>query len=250
MLAAALRRNIGDRAFKNFQQCLLHAFAGHIARDRAVFASAGDFINLININYAALCFLNVVIRCLDQPQQDIFHILADISGFGQRRCVGDGKGDLQNACQRLRQQCFADARRPQKQHVALLKLNFGVFAVLVVGGFGQRVDALIVVVYGDGERDLRFILPDDMLVQMRFDLFRRGKLDGVRRAVRDLPGVFTGSQLLLIFIGSISCTGSSLYRVYCKYRSCADCLFNSCPHSRKYFLLAFFLILRQYFNIC
>ena len=37
MFAAALRRNIADSAFQDFQKRLLHAFAGDIARDgRAV----------------------------------------------------------------------------------------------------------------------------------------------------------------------------------------------------------------------
>ena len=39
MLAAALRRHRGDRAFDQLQQRLLHAFARHVARDRRVVAS-------------------------------------------------------------------------------------------------------------------------------------------------------------------------------------------------------------------
>jgi hypothetical protein len=36
MLAAALRRHVGDRALEHLQQRLLHALAGHVARDRDV----------------------------------------------------------------------------------------------------------------------------------------------------------------------------------------------------------------------
>src|SRR5208282_5297294 len=40
MLAPALRRDVGDRAFQNLQQRLLHAFAGNIARDRRILVLA------------------------------------------------------------------------------------------------------------------------------------------------------------------------------------------------------------------
>ena len=54
MLAAALRRNVGDGAFENLQQRLLHAFAGNIAGDRRVLVLLGDLVDLIDIDDALL----------------------------------------------------------------------------------------------------------------------------------------------------------------------------------------------------
>src|SRR5689334_567297 len=54
MLAPALRRHIANRAFQDLQQSLLHSFAGNIAGDGNVFRFAGYFVDLINVNDAAL----------------------------------------------------------------------------------------------------------------------------------------------------------------------------------------------------
>ena len=61
MLATTLRRHRGNRAFHDFQQSLLHALARHIARDGRVVRLAADFIDLINIDNAALRPLDIII---------------------------------------------------------------------------------------------------------------------------------------------------------------------------------------------
>ena len=43
---------------------------------------------------------NVVIRRLDDLEQDIFHILPDISGFRQRRGIRNGKRHVQHLGER------------------------------------------------------------------------------------------------------------------------------------------------------
>ena len=50
MLAAALRRNVANGAFQNFQQRLLHAFAGNVARDGNVFRLARDLVDFVDVN--------------------------------------------------------------------------------------------------------------------------------------------------------------------------------------------------------
>ena len=60
MLAAALRRNVGDRAFQNLQQRLLHAFAGDVAGDGGVLVLAADLVDLVDIDDALLA------RCTSQ----------------------------------------------------------------------------------------------------------------------------------------------------------------------------------------
>ena len=52
MLAAALRRNVGDRAFQNLQQRLLHALARDIARDRRILVLAADLVDLVDVDDA------------------------------------------------------------------------------------------------------------------------------------------------------------------------------------------------------
>src|SRR5437588_13006163 len=64
MLAAALRRHVGNRAFQNFQQRLLYSFAGHIAGDRRVFVLTTNLVDLIDIDNALLGALDVAVRRL------------------------------------------------------------------------------------------------------------------------------------------------------------------------------------------
>jgi hypothetical protein len=54
MLAAALRRHVGDRAFHDLQQRLLHALARHVAGDRRVVGLAADLVDLVDVDDAAL----------------------------------------------------------------------------------------------------------------------------------------------------------------------------------------------------
>ena len=157
MLAPALRRDVADRAFENFQQRLLHAFAGHVARDGHVFRLARDLVNLVNINDAALRALHVVIGILQQAQNDVLHVLADVTGLGQRRRVGNGKRHVQNFRQRAREQRFARTGRADQQNVALLDFNSGVrinargLSASSFSGAAFRLDALEMIMDGDGQ---------------------------------------------------------------------------------------------------
>ena len=101
MLAAALRGHIGNRAFENLEQRLLHALAAYIAGDGHVFALTGDFVDFVNVDDAALRRADIAVGRLNQAQQDIFNILAHIAGLGQRCGIGNGKGHVQDARQRL-----------------------------------------------------------------------------------------------------------------------------------------------------
>jgi hypothetical protein len=65
---------------------------------------------------------------LQQLEDDVFHILADIAGFGQRGRIGHGEGHIQNARQRLRQQRLAAAGRADQQDVRLRQLDIGLRA--------------------------------------------------------------------------------------------------------------------------
>ena len=78
MLAAALGRNARHRAFDDFQQRLLYTFAGDIASDRGVIAFARNLVDFVDINDTALASLDVVIGILQQRQDNILDVLADV----------------------------------------------------------------------------------------------------------------------------------------------------------------------------
>ncbi|MPM47182.1 hypothetical protein SDC9_93890 [bioreactor metagenome] len=59
MLPPALGGDVGHGALHDFQQSLLHAFAGDIPRDGDIFALAGNFVNLIHIDNAPLGPLHI-----------------------------------------------------------------------------------------------------------------------------------------------------------------------------------------------
>ena len=74
--------------------------------------------------------LNVVIGVLNQAQQDVFHILADVARLGEAGRVRDGKGHVQDLRQRLGEEGLAAAGRADHDDVALLQLHV---AALVFG---------------------------------------------------------------------------------------------------------------------
>src|SRR5579863_10521986 len=91
VLTATLRRHVGDGAFKNLQQRLLHAFAADVAGDRGILVLLGNLIDLVDINDALLRFLDIAISSLQKLQNNIFNVLADVASFGERGGVQDRK---------------------------------------------------------------------------------------------------------------------------------------------------------------
>jgi hypothetical protein len=64
MLAAALRRHRGDRAFDELEQRLLHALARDVAGDRRVVGFARNLVDFVDVDDAGLRLLDVVIALL------------------------------------------------------------------------------------------------------------------------------------------------------------------------------------------
>src|SRR4030095_12242531 len=108
---------------KDLQQGLLHTFAAHITRDRNVVRLAADLVDLVDVNDADLRPLHVVIRVLEQPQNDVLDILTDISRLGQGRGVRNAKWHIENAGKRASKERLAAARRTDKQNVAFVDLH-------------------------------------------------------------------------------------------------------------------------------
>ena len=70
-----------------------------------------NLVDFVDVDDAALGALDIVVGRLQQLQDDVLHVLADIAGFGQRGGVGHGEGHVEDARQRLRQQRLARTRR-------------------------------------------------------------------------------------------------------------------------------------------
>src|SRR5215469_2888002 len=119
MLAPALRRYRRRRAFEDLQQRLLHALAGDVAGNRRVLALARDFVDLVDVDDPGLCLLDVVVGRLDELEQDVLDVLADVSGLGQRGRVGNGERYVQQPGEGLGQQRLTRPRRPEQQDVRL-----------------------------------------------------------------------------------------------------------------------------------
>src|SRR6266853_673980 len=159
MLATALRRHVRDRAFQNLEQRLLHAFARNVARDGRVLVLAPDLVNFVDINDARLSAAYVAFGRLQKFEDDILDVLADVTGLGQRGGVHDREGHIEHAGQGLRQECLAGSGRTDQQNVRLGELH------AIAGALAVHVNALVMVVDGDGKFFLGLLLPDDVLVE-------------------------------------------------------------------------------------
>ena len=157
MLATALWRHGSNRAFHKLEKRLLHAFTAHIARDRGVFRFASDLVDLVDINNPALRLLHVILGALQKLQNDVFNIFAHIARFGQRGRIRHGKRNIQNTRQRLRQQGFTAACRPNQQNVRLGQLDIP--ALLGV------IEAFVMVVHGHREHTLGHRLTNHIVIK-------------------------------------------------------------------------------------
>ena len=168
MLAAALRRHVGDRALEDLQERLLDAFARHVARDRGVLVLAADLVDLVDVDDALLALLDVAAGGLEQLEDDVLDVLADVARFGQRRRVDDRERDREQLGERLGEQRLAGAGRPDQEDVRLGQLDVVAAARLLLD-----LDPLVVVVDRDGELLLGPFLADDVLVEELLDFLGR-----------------------------------------------------------------------------
>ncbi|OIQ70245.1 hypothetical protein GALL_481440 [mine drainage metagenome] len=164
MLAAALRRHRGHRALHDLQQGLLHALARDVAGDRRVVGLAADLVDLVDIDNAALRALDIIVGRLQELQDDVLDVLADIAGLGQRRRVRHRERHVENPRQRLRQQRLARTGRSDQQNVGLRQ-----FDVVVLG---LVIEPLVVIVDGDREHLLGVALADHVIVENLADFLR------------------------------------------------------------------------------
>ena len=149
-----------------FEQRLLDALARDVAGDAGVLPLARDLVDLVDVDDPALRLLDVVVGVLQQVDDDVLDVLADVAGLRQVRGVGDGEGDVEDLGQRLGHQRLAAAGGAEQQDVRLAELD--------VLGADLGVDPLVVVVDGDGQDLLGPLLPDHVVVEDGLDLGRLG----------------------------------------------------------------------------
>ena len=164
----------GRGALQDLQQRLLDALTGDVAGDRRVLALPGDLVDLVDVDDPGLGLLDVVVGGLDELEQDVLDVLADVAGLRQRRGVRDGEGDVEHLGQGLREVGLAAAGGADEQDVGLGDVD--VVGVLLDRARLPRLDALVVVVDRDGERLLGGVLADDVVLEELEDLARLGQL--------------------------------------------------------------------------
>jgi hypothetical protein len=144
VLATAFGWHIADSAFQDLQQRLLHTFTRDIAGDAGVVALAGNLVDLVDVDNAALGPLDVMIGVVEQADDDVLDVLTDVASLGKVGRIGNRKRHIEHPRQRLRQQRLATARRADQQDVGLLQLRL----IRPELGF----DALVVIVDTDDRR--------------------------------------------------------------------------------------------------
>src|SRR2546428_386579 len=162
VLPPALGRHVGHRALEDLEQGLLDALARDVPCDRGVLGLARDLVDLVDIDDAALGPLDVVIRRLEQAQDDVLDVLADVARLRERGGVGDRERHAQHLREGLREEGLAGARGTDEENVRLLQLDLARLAA--------RLDSLVVVVDRDVQDLLRPLLADHVLVEDVLDL--------------------------------------------------------------------------------
>src|SRR5690606_33911537 len=171
MLAPTFGRDSCDGPFENLEQRLLHAFARDVSRNGSVVGLARDLVDFVDVDDATFGTLDVEVRRVQQMRKDAFYVFADVSGFGQGRCVGYREGHVEDPRERSGEEGLAGARRANQEDVRLLEFDIFVVVHVVV-----RVDALVVIVDGNGERLLCTRLADDVFVEGGFNFAGRQPL--------------------------------------------------------------------------
>ena len=124
MLAAALGRDVGHGPLEHLQEGLLDALARDVAGDRDVVGGLADLVDLVDVDDPALGGLEVEVGGVQQLEQDVLDVLADVAGLGERGGVADGERDVEDPGQGPRQQGLAAAGGADQEDVRLVELDF------------------------------------------------------------------------------------------------------------------------------
>ena len=124
---------------------------------------------------------------LQQLEDDVLDVLADVARLGQRGGVDDGEGNREELGEGLGEQGLAGAGRADQQDVRLGELD-----IRPALGLLLDLEALVVVVDGDRELLLGPFLADYIFVEELLDLGRRRQ----RRAHAPALAVVVGDDVV------------------------------------------------------
>jgi len=161
---------------EDLEQCLLHTFARDIPGDGRVLRFTGDLVDLVDVDDAGLGALHVIVRGLDELEEDVLHVFPDVAGLGESRRVRHSEGHIEPLSQRLGEVGLATPGGTDEQNIRLGDLH------VVDHGIRRRdrvagADALVVVVDRDRERLLCGLLADHILLEEVEDLAWLRKLE-------------------------------------------------------------------------
>src|SRR5207244_1615497 len=88
-------------------------------------------------NDTALSGLDVKIGGVQELEEQVFNVFADIAGLGEGSGVADGERHVEDFGQSTRQEGFAAAGRADQQDIALINLDVGM-------SFLSQAEALVV----------------------------------------------------------------------------------------------------------
>ena len=129
------------------------------------FRLARNLVDLVDVDDAALRALDIVVGGLQQLQNDVLDVLADVAGFGERRGIGHRERHVEQPRQRLGQQRLARTGRADEQDVRLRELDVVLLPCMA--------ETLVVVVHRNREDLLRMVLADDVVIEHLADFLRR-----------------------------------------------------------------------------
>ena len=172
-IACTVGGNRCGLALEYFQQSLLHAFAGDIARCGWRATLACNFVDLVDANDASGGLFDIAASSSEQCFDYAFDVFADIAGFGERGRISDGKRHVEFFGQGLSQQGFARTGRSNKQNIAFLQLDVTCLAA--------HPNTFVVVVHGDCHGAFSFVLTNNVSVKFVDNLSRWRILWTLRR---------------------------------------------------------------------
>ena len=124
MLASTLRWHRGLSALKNLQQRLLHTFTRNISGDRRILAFASNLVDLVDVDDARLCTLRIKVCGLQQFQQNVLDVFADVTRLGERCRICNRKRHIEHASKSLSEVSLTAAGRSEEQHIRLRQFDF------------------------------------------------------------------------------------------------------------------------------
>jgi hypothetical protein len=114
-----------------------------------------------------LGLLDIVVALLQQLLDDVLDVLADVARLGQRGRVGDREGHVSRRASVSASSVLPDPVGPISRMLLLASST---------SSLRHRLEALVVVVDGDGQHLLGPLLADHVLVENGVDLLRLGQL--------------------------------------------------------------------------